>query len=163
LTRIGRKRQAEVNALERATLYGIVIYSGGESITAGWTCPARARFLSARRWLAANGNQAAVSGGQPEADPTGGRPGAQGARQDVLVDDELIYAFYDQQLPADVCSGFSFEAWYRDEVKINPRLLLLTREELMRHEAAGITTQSFPKNHPPGRGRLRRHLPARAG
>jgi ATP-dependent helicase HrpA len=26
-------------------------------------------------------------------------------RQDVLVDDELIYAFYDQQLPADVCSG----------------------------------------------------------
>ena len=28
-------------------------------------------------------------------------------RQDVLVDDELIYAFYDQQLPADVCSGYS--------------------------------------------------------
>jgi ATP-dependent helicase HrpA len=26
-------------------------------------------------------------------------------RQDVLVDDELIYAYYDQQLPADVCSG----------------------------------------------------------
>jgi ATP-dependent helicase HrpA len=26
-------------------------------------------------------------------------------RQDVLVDDELIYAFYDQQVPPDVCSG----------------------------------------------------------
>jgi ATP-dependent helicase HrpA len=66
-------------------------------------------------------------------------------RQDVLVDDELIYAFYDQQLPADVCSGYSFELWYREAVKINPKLLCLTREELMRHEAAGITTQSFPK------------------
>ena len=66
-------------------------------------------------------------------------------RQDVLVDDELIYAFYDQQLPADVCSGASFERWYRDEVKRQPRLLLLTREELMRHEAAGITTEAFPK------------------
>ncbi|MGH6637130.1 MAG: DUF3418 domain-containing protein, partial [Polaromonas sp.] len=66
-------------------------------------------------------------------------------RQDVLVDEELIYAFYDQQLPADVCSGASCEHWYKDEVKKQPKLLLLTEGELMRHEAAGITTQAFPK------------------
>jgi len=66
-------------------------------------------------------------------------------RQDVLVDDELIYAFYDQQLPADVCNGAAFERWYRDHSRENPKLLFLTREELMRHEAAGITTQAFPK------------------
>ena len=82
-------------------------------------------------------------------------------RQDVLIDDELIYAFYDQQLPAEVCSGYSFDHWYREACKKpeylmpmpvrgaaptgNSKLLLLTREELMRHEAAGITTQSFPK------------------
>jgi ATP-dependent helicase HrpA len=66
-------------------------------------------------------------------------------RQDVLVDEELIYAFYEQQLPADVCSGASCESWYKHEVKNQPGLLLLTRDELMRHEAAGITTQSFPK------------------
>jgi ATP-dependent helicase HrpA len=67
-------------------------------------------------------------------------------RQDVLVDDELIYAFYDQQLPADVCSGRLLENWYRIESAKQPRLLMLTREELMRHEAAGITTQAFPKH-----------------
>eukprot|EP01035_Chromulina_nebulosa_P041570 gene41570-56252_t len=66
-------------------------------------------------------------------------------RQDVLVDDELIYAFYDQQLPPEVCSGHSFEAWYRDESRKNPDLQKLTREELMRHEAAGITSAAFPK------------------
>ncbi|HZF78433.1 MAG TPA: DUF3418 domain-containing protein, partial [Rubrivivax sp.] len=66
-------------------------------------------------------------------------------RQDVLVDDELIYAYYDQQLPADVHSGHSFERWYRDASKVQPRLLWLTRDELMRHEAAGITTASFPR------------------
>ena len=38
-------------------------------------------------------------------------------RQDVLVDDELIHAFYDAQLPADIVSGASFERWYRDESK----------------------------------------------
>jgi ATP-dependent helicase HrpA len=47
-------------------------------------------------------------------------------RQDVLVDDELIYAFYDQQIPADVCSGASLERWYRDAQRENPKLLLLT-------------------------------------
>jgi ATP-dependent helicase HrpA len=97
-------------------------------------------------------------------------------RQDVLVDDELIYAYYDQQLPADVCSGYSFERWYREESKkpqYNPQmaraaggtgaklLLRLTREELMRHEAAGITTASVPQDHSSGRRGLRRHLPAR--
>jgi len=63
----------------------------------------------------------------------------------VLVDDELIFAFYDQQLPADVHSGASLERWYRDEVRRQPTLLMLTRDELMRHEAAGITTAAFPK------------------
>jgi ATP-dependent helicase HrpA len=63
----------------------------------------------------------------------------------VLVDDELIFAFYDQQVPADVHSGERFERWYREEAKRQPRLLLLAREELMRHEAAGITTAAFPK------------------
>ena len=66
-------------------------------------------------------------------------------RQDVLVDDELIYAFYDQQVPAGIVSGATFEKWYREEQRKQPKLLMLTRDELMRHEAAGITTASFPK------------------
>jgi ATP-dependent helicase HrpA len=66
-------------------------------------------------------------------------------RQDVLVDDELIFAFYDQQLPKDVHSGATLERWYRAEIKRQPSLLQLARDELMRHEAAGITTAAFPK------------------
>ncbi len=74
----------------------------------------------------------------------------------MLVDDELIFAFYDQQLPADVHGGRTFERWYREEARRQPRLLMLTREELMRHEAAGITTAAFPEDDPPRRRRLRR-------
>src|SRR5207253_5688785 len=66
-------------------------------------------------------------------------------RQDVLVDEELIYAFYDQQIPKDVYGGATFERWYREAGRGNPNLLKLTRDELMRHEAAGITTNAFPK------------------
>ncbi|MDE2048992.1 MAG: DUF3418 domain-containing protein, partial [Betaproteobacteria bacterium] len=67
-------------------------------------------------------------------------------RQDVLVDDELIAAFYNEHLPDTVVGAASFDAWYRDAVRAQPKLLFLSRDELMRHEAAGITTEAFPKS-----------------
>ncbi len=66
-------------------------------------------------------------------------------RQDVLVDDQLIAAFYDSEIPRDIVNGAGFEKWYKDAARENPKLLYLNREELMRHEAAGITTELFPK------------------
>ncbi|MDO9196223.1 MAG: ATP-dependent RNA helicase HrpA, partial [Rhodoferax sp.] len=140
------KKVAEVTALERATLYGIVIYSG-RKVNFGRVDMVAAREIFIRQALVdgqwetklpfLEANQKLIK--QVEDLEHKAR------RQDVLVDEELIFAFYDQQLPADVCSGYSFENWYREEIRKQPRLLLLTREELMRHEAAGITTQSFPK------------------
>ena len=148
------KKSAEVNALERATLYGLMVYSG-RRVNYGRVDMPGAREIFIREALVGGNwdtklpflqaNQKLI---QKVEDLE-----HKARRQDVLVDEELIFAFYDQQLPADVCSGFSFEAWYRDEVRKRelaspggqPQLLLLTMEELMRHEAAGITTQSFPK------------------
>jgi ATP-dependent helicase HrpA len=140
------KKAAEVMALERATLYGLVIYSGRrvpfarvdqhgardifmrEGLVAGqWDT--RLPFLAANLKLVKQVEELEHKS----------------RRQDVLVDDELIYAYYDQQLPADVYNGHTFEGWYRTESRKNPELLRLTRDELMRHEAAGITTDAFPK------------------
>ena len=140
------KKAAEVVALERATLYGIVVYNN-KRVNFGLVDPTAAREIFIREalvgeewetklpFLAANRKLIA----QVEELEHKSR------RQDVLVDDELIHAFYDAQLPADIVSGASFERWYREESKRQPRLLMLTREELMRHEAAGITTAAFPK------------------
>ncbi len=140
------KKSAEVVALERATLYGIVVYNN-RRVNFGKVDPHAAREVFIREalvggnwetrlpFLAANQKMIAKVEELEH----------KSRRQDVLVDDELIYAFYDQQLPPEVCSGHSFEAWYREESKKQPDLLKLTREELMRHEAAGITTNAFPK------------------
>ncbi len=140
------KKAAQVTALERATLYGLVVYSG-RRINFGRVDPVAAREVFIREALVAGNwdttfpflrlNEKLIAKVQDLEHKA--------RRQDVLVDEELIYAFYDQQLPADVCSGASCEAWYKDEVKKQPKLMLLTQEELMRHEAAGITTQAFPK------------------
>lgn len=140
------KKAAQVTALERATLYGLVIYNG-RRVNFGRVDPVTAREIFIREALVAGNwdtklpflaaNLKLIEQVQDLEHKA--------RRQDVLVDEELIYAFYDQQLPADICTGAGCEHWYRDEVKKQPKLLLLTREELMRHEAAGITTQSFPK------------------
>jgi ATP-dependent helicase HrpA len=140
------KKAAQVTALERATLYGLVIYNG-RRVNFGRVDPVTAREIFIREALVA-GNwdtklpflQANLKLIEQVQDLE-----HKARRQDVLVDEELIYAFYDQQLPADICTGAGCEHWYKDEVKKQPKLLLLSREELMRHEAAGITTQAFPK------------------
>ena len=140
------KKSAEVVALERATLYGLVVYSGRRTpysrvdlhgareifireALVGDQWETKLPFLAANHKMIAKVEELEHKS----------------RRQDVLVDDELIYAFYDQQIPPDVCSGRLLENWYRAESIKQPRLLLLTREELMRHEAAGITTLAFPK------------------
>ena len=140
------KKSAEVVALERATLYGIVVYNN-RRVNFGKVDPHAAREVFIREALVGGhwdtklpflaANQKLIAKVEELEHKS--------RRQDVLVDDELIYAFYDQQLPPEVCSGHSFEAWYREESKKQPDLLKLTREELMRHEAAGITTNAFPR------------------
>ena len=140
------KKAAEVVALERATLYGMVIYNNRRVNFGRVDLPAAREIfireaLVAGEWetrlpFLAHNQKLIVQVQELE---------HKARRQDVLVDDELIHAFYDQQLPKDVCSGASLERWYREAVKQQPRLLQLTRDELMRHEAAGITSAAFPK------------------
>ncbi|NMG77514.1 ATP-dependent RNA helicase HrpA [Aromatoleum diolicum] len=67
-------------------------------------------------------------------------------RPDVLVDDDLIHAFYDAKLPAEVIDLASLEAWRKPAEKDESKLLYLSRDQLMRHEAEGITTDRFPAN-----------------
>ncbi|WP_431051562.1 ATP-dependent RNA helicase HrpA [Roseateles sp. L2-2] len=140
------KKAAEVVALERATLYGIVLYNN-KRVNFGRVDAVAAREIFIR--------EALVNGDWETRLPFLAHNQKQIAkveelehksrRQDVLVDDELIYAFYDQQLPADVYSGVTLEKWFREASKADPKLLQLSRDELMRHEAAGVTSNAFPK------------------
>ena len=72
-------------------------------------------------------------------------------RPDVLVDDELIFAFYDSRIPdhlsgLDIHNGAAFEHWRKEAERDDAKLLYLKKDDLMRHEAAGITTDQFPPN-----------------
>ena len=66
-------------------------------------------------------------------------------RQDVLVDEEKMFAFFDARIPADIVNGHGFEKWRRGAEKDKPQLLFMARDDLMRHGAEGITEELFPK------------------
>ena len=65
-------------------------------------------------------------------------------RPDVLVDDELVHAFFDAVVPEGITTLAAFDKWRRDVEQEQPKLLFLEKDQLMRHEAAGITTDAFP-------------------
>ncbi|AVO48109.1 ATP-dependent RNA helicase HrpA [Melaminivora suipulveris] len=140
------KKQADVIALERATLYGLVVYNG-RRVSYGRIDPHEARQIFIRQalvegqwegpWQFLAANHKLVARVEELEHKS--------RRQDVLVDDDLIFAYYDQQIPQDVVNGASFDRWFRAASREQPQLLRLSRDELMRHEAAGITSENFPR------------------
>ena len=71
---------------------------------------------------------------------------AKARRQDVLIDDDDMFALYDAVIPADVVNMAGFERWRKDIEKTNPQMLHFSREQLMRRAAAEITFELFPKS-----------------
>jgi ATP-dependent helicase HrpA len=139
------KKPAHVAAFERGTLYGLPLYVG-RRVHYGPMDPVESRKIFIR--------QALVEGEFETRAPFFAhnrrlvreieRLEHKSRRPDVLVDDELIVAFYDSLIPEGIHNGADFERWRREGEGANPKLLYLKREDLMRHEAAGITTEQFP-------------------
>jgi ATP-dependent helicase HrpA len=139
------KKAGEVVALERATLYGLLVYRD-KRVPIARTQPELAREIFIREALVQGDwesnlpfiahNRRLIR--EIEALEHKAR------RQDVLVDDSLIEAFYDAHIPADVVGAATMEKWYRNLQRQQPKLLMLDREDLMRHQAAGVTGAAYP-------------------
>jgi ATP-dependent helicase HrpA len=65
-------------------------------------------------------------------------------RRDVLVNEDVIFVFYDGVVPEGIVNGAGFEKWRQEAEREAPKRLFMTREYLMRHAAAGITEAQFP-------------------
>ena len=57
-------------------------------------------------------------------------------RRDLLVGDDEIYSFYDARVPAAAVSARHFDAWWKKQRHQTPDLLTLTRDDLLRTDAA---------------------------
>ena len=127
------KRRAGVVATERVTLFGLPIVVG-RPVDYARIDPELSRELFIRhalvegdwqthhRFLAAN---RALLEDVEELEHRARRRG-------LVVDDDALFDFYDQRVPADVVSGRHFDAWWKKARRTEPDLLTFTREMLLR-------------------------------
>jgi ATP-dependent helicase HrpA len=159
-------RQGEVMAFERGTLYGLPIYHG-RRVRYEPHNHDEARELFIRQALVQEEMFGRIDTPallrETEADAKRKYPNLFGffwhnrrlikeiealehrsRRPDVLVDDDLLFAFYDSRIPKTVCSREGLSAWFKKDVELDSQLRL-AKADLMRHEAAGITVDRYPK------------------
>ena len=163
-------RQGEVMAFERGTLYGLPIYHG-RRVRYEPHDPVMARELFIRQALVQEEMFGRMDSPglerETEADAKKKYPDCFGffwhnrrlikeiealehrsRRPDVLVDDELLFAFYESRTPKNVFSREGMKVWLKksDPSSEKPDTQLrLAKADLMRHEAAGITVDRYPK------------------
>nr|WP_232818241.1 ATP-dependent RNA helicase HrpA [Zobellella maritima] len=65
-------------------------------------------------------------------------------RRDLVIDDETLFRFYDERLPADLVSIRHFDKWWKTAGKANPELLHFTEEMLLNERAGAVTTRDYP-------------------
>jgi len=150
------RKTAQVVAWERVSLYGLTIVPK-RRVHYGPVNPTEAREIFIREALANmefdtrapffEANRRLIA--EVEALEHKAR------RQDVLVDEYQLFAFYDKVVPPiaepgqqqayRIYNGAAFEKWRQDAEKTNPKVLYLTRESLMRHGASAITEVQFPE------------------
>jgi ATP-dependent helicase HrpA len=139
------KKAAQVAAWERSTLYGLVI-NPKKRVHYGPMNVEESRGIFIREALVQGefNTQAPFFAHNQKLIADIEALEHKARRPDVLVDDELIFAFYDERIPAGIHNGAAFEHWRKETEREQPKLLYLKKDDLMRHEAAGITTEQFP-------------------
>lgn len=140
------RKMGMVNAWERVSLYGLTIIPK-RRVHYGPINPAQSREIFIREALA-NGEfdtKAAFFVANERLIAEVEELEHKARRQDVLVDEHQLFAFYDSKIPADIFQSATFEKWREGAEKLNPKLLYLTRDDLMRHGADAITAVQFPE------------------
>lgn len=138
------KKRAQVVALEQATLYGLVIHADKKVSYAGIN-PREAREIFIHEALVQGDfdsrakfylhNQALLQDLEAME--------AKSRRRDIIVDDNVLYAFYDSRLPDNIVSGPVLNKW----LATNPdraKALFLDIDELIRKDATLVSAADFP-------------------
>ncbi|HEX8980080.1 MAG TPA: ATP-dependent RNA helicase HrpA [Parasulfuritortus sp.] len=138
------RKPAQVVAAMRATLYGLPVVNG-RKVHYGPIDPVKAREIFIRSALVEGeyDTRSAFFGHNrkllKDIDELSHR--SRDAR--LAVDEQDLYAWFDERIPEDVHNGAAFERWLREAEAKSPRLLHLRREDLLKER--GADARAFPK------------------
>ncbi|MCS2609007.1 ATP-dependent RNA helicase HrpA [Halomonas dongshanensis] len=138
-------KRAQVVAKEQITLFGLPIVSG-RRVHYGTIDPDESRTLFIRRALVEGEyrtqaaffahNRALIEEVESLED--------RARRRDILVDEETLFGFYDERIPAHVVNGKGFEHWRKQAERETPDLLKFDRAALQARDAQDVNTTHYP-------------------
>jgi len=139
------KRAAQVAAYEKTTLYGITL-TPKRKVNFGPISPEESREIFIRNALVEGDyrTRAPFFRHNQELIDHIWHLESKARRQDILVDHEAIYTFYDARIPEGIYSGAGFEKWLKKTSSSQPKLLHMTQEALMRRDAGEVTDELYP-------------------
>ena len=147
------KERGEVLASERVTLYGLTVMPR-RLVSYGRIAPEEARELFIRGALVEQQAhfQDAFFKHNAKLIKDITELEHKSRKQDVLVDDEVLFDFYQQRIDVSYAQGkktypivdaATFHAWLK--LQADDKALYLSRDDLMQHSATHITDAQFPK------------------
>ncbi|WP_081195702.1 ATP-dependent RNA helicase HrpA [Halomonas sp. BC1] len=138
-------KRAQVVAFEQVTLFGLPIVAR-RRVHYGPIAPQESRELFIRRALVEGEfqtrgaffahNRALIEEVEALED--------RARRRDILVDEESLFAFYDERIPADIVNGKGFEHWRKQAEQQQPELLKFDLEALKARDAHDVTQAQYP-------------------
>jgi ATP-dependent helicase HrpA len=138
-------KRGQVAAYEKVSLYGLVLVPR-RRINYGPINPAEAREVFIRAALVDRDfeTRAPFFRHNRELIEYVEHLEAKSRRRDILVDDEAIYAFYQQRVPSGIYCKPDFENWLRKVSKSNPKLLHMHISDVMVQDDFQLAQQAFP-------------------
>jgi ATP-dependent helicase HrpA len=139
------KKRGQVVAFEQITLFGLIVV-GRRPVHFGPIDPVVSREFFIREGLVRGEIQSrakclsANARLLEELDELE----AKARRRDILADEETLFRFYDERLPAEIHQTATFDAWYRMESQKNPQLLIMREEDVLAREASEVTANQYP-------------------
>ena len=139
------KKQGAVMAYEQVTLYGLVIVSK-RKINFNQIEPATCRDIFIREALVNQDANISESFFHRNRDLVKEveKLEQKARRKDFLIDEELLYQFYEEKLPSSVICQRSFLSWWKKAQLTQPKLLNFTREFLRNESSQQVTKQEYP-------------------
>lgn len=69
---------------------------------------------------------------------------AKSRRRDLLLSEEARFDFYDKRLPSDVWDVRSLEKWWKEIKRSQPRLLFMSKTDLLNEGSEDLAEEDFP-------------------
>ena len=138
------RKRATAIAHQKSTLYGVPIVAD-RTVPYHRVDPTAARDMFIRNALVAgdwNTHHAFFKTNAQALDDAAAYE-EKARRRGLIVDEDTLFDFYDQRIPANVTTGRHFDSWWKKERRRNPELLDFDPTKLI-DDSHEVTEDSFP-------------------